>query len=234
MLNYVQRMAGFHDFSHNFVIKKSLEGYRKQKAKADSRIPITPVILKKLIETLQHMNLPEFTQILLKAMCLLAFHAFLRVGEITQSGSKIFFFFIAFSSVKFLIIAGNNPHAVQLNMEQFKHSTGKSCHKLQIQCNDKHPGTFPVHALWDYCQIRGSQPGSLFCFLDGKSVSRQFFTQHLKLLLYWAGCNNKNYKGHSFRIGEASMGISNDRIQIMGRWHSDAFEKYVRIPLLNL
>jgi hypothetical protein len=28
------------------------------------------------------MNLPEFTQILLKAMCLLAFHAFLRVGEI--------------------------------------------------------------------------------------------------------------------------------------------------------
>ena len=119
-------------------------------------------------------------------------------------------------------------------MEQFKHSTGKSCHKLQIQCNDKHPGTFPVHALWDYCQIRGSQPGSLFCFLDGKSVSRQFFTQHLKLLLYWAGCNNKNYKGHSFRIGEASMGISDDRTQIMGRRHSDAFEKYVRIPLLNL
>ena len=88
MLNYVQRMAGFHDFSHNFVIKKSLEGYRKQKAKADSRIPITPVILKKLIEALQHMNLPKFTQILLKAMLLLAFHAFLRVGEITQSGSK--------------------------------------------------------------------------------------------------------------------------------------------------
>jgi hypothetical protein len=82
MLNCVQGMAGFHDFSHNFVIKKSLEGYRKQKAKADSRIPITPVILKKLIETLQHMNLLEFTHILLKAMCLLAFHAFLRVGEI--------------------------------------------------------------------------------------------------------------------------------------------------------
>jgi hypothetical protein len=34
------------------------------------------------------MNLPKFTQILLKAMLLLAFHAFLRVGEITQSGSK--------------------------------------------------------------------------------------------------------------------------------------------------
>jgi hypothetical protein len=52
------------------------DGYRKQKAKADFRISITPVILKKLIETLQHMNLPEFTQILLKAMCLLAFHAY--------------------------------------------------------------------------------------------------------------------------------------------------------------
>jgi hypothetical protein len=123
-------------------------------------------------------------------------------------------------------------------MEQCKQSTGKSCHKLQIQCNDKHSGTCPVHALWDYCQVRGSQPGSLFCFLDGKSVSRQFFTQHIKLLLHWAGCNSKNYKGHSFRIGTAStaisMDISDDRIQIMGRWHSDAFNKYVRIPLLNV
>jgi len=59
MLNYVQRMAGFHDFSHNCVIKTSLESYRKQKAKADSRLPITPVILKKLIEALQHMNLSK-------------------------------------------------------------------------------------------------------------------------------------------------------------------------------
>ena len=33
--------------------------------------------------------------------------------------------------------------------------------------------------------LRGSQPGSLFCFLDGKSASsRQFFTQHLNLLLH--------------------------------------------------
>jgi hypothetical protein len=89
MLNYVQRMAGFYDFSHNFVTKKSLEGYRKQKTKADSRLPITAVFFKKLIEALQNMNLPKFTQILLmKAMFLLAFHVFLRVGENTQFGSK--------------------------------------------------------------------------------------------------------------------------------------------------
>jgi hypothetical protein len=66
MLNCVQGMAGFHDFSHNFVIKKSLEGYRKQKAKADSRLPITPVILKKLIEALQHMNLKCWVKICLE------------------------------------------------------------------------------------------------------------------------------------------------------------------------
>jgi hypothetical protein len=30
------------------------------------------------------------------------------------------------------------------------------------------------------------------------------------------------------------MGISDDRIQIMGRWHSDAFKKYVRIQNASL
>ncbi|CAG2194548.1 unnamed protein product [Mytilus edulis] len=141
MLNYVQKMAGFPDLSKSFVIKKCLEGFRKKKARADTRLPITPAILK-------------------------------------------------------------------------------------------------VHAVWEYCKMRGIQNGPLFCFMDGKPIPRQYFTRQLQLSLQWAGCDTAVYKGHSFRIGAASsaamMGISSDNIQLMGRWHSDAYKKYIRIPVLNI
>lgn len=236
MLNYVQKMAGFPDLSKSFVIKKCLEGFRKKKARADTRLPITPAILKRLVESLTHLGFSKFLQILLKAMYLMAFHAFLRVGEITSTSSSPKNI-ISFTSVNFLL-TGEHPFAVLLDMSHFKHHTGKSCHKFQINCNVKNVDLCPVHAVWEYCKMRGIQNGPLFCFMDGKPIPRQYFTRQLQLSLQWAGCDTAVYKGHSFRIGAASsaamMGISSDNIQLMGRWHSDAYKKYIRIPVLNI
>jgi hypothetical protein len=45
-------------------------------------------------------------------------------------------------------------------------------------------------------------------------------------------------KGHSFRIGAATaaaiQGASDEDIQRMGRWKSQAFKRYIRIPVLQL
>ena len=75
-------------------------------------------------------------------------------------------------------------------------------------------------------------------FQDKSPVSRQFFNQQLKTSLNFSGFDVKRYKGHSIRIGAAtwakSKGISDDKIQLLGRWKSDAYKKYIRIPLLNL
>lgn len=41
-----------------------------------------------------------------------------------------------------------------------------------------------------------------------------------------------------FRIGAATLGkskgISDEQIQLLGRWKSNAYRKYIRIPLLNI
>jgi hypothetical protein len=59
----------------------------------------------------------------------------------------------------------------------------------------------------------------------------------LQLSLKFAGLNVKNYKSHSFRIGAATTawakGFSEEQIQQMGRWNSEAFKKYIRIPLFK-
>ena len=237
-LNYVQKMANFEDISQNFVIKKMLQGYRKMKAQADTRLPITPSILKQLVQSLEHLGLSKFMKILLKAMYLLAFHAFLRVGEMTYTSNCKNN--LQFDAIQFCFESRNTsrPVAVELNMKQFKHHIGKSCRKFSIPHNPHNNFLCPVHALWEFCKLRGNNEGPLFCFMDGVPVSRQFFTKHLQWSLNWTGYNVKDYKSHSFRIGAATtaaaMGISDEQIQMMGRWNSLAFKKYVRLPLLQL
>jgi hypothetical protein len=59
-------------------------GLKKLRASKDNRLPITPSILKGLINCLPHTFTSLFMSKLLNTMYLLALHAFLRVGEITR------------------------------------------------------------------------------------------------------------------------------------------------------
>lgn len=229
-------MAGFPDTANNFVAKKTLQSLRKLTARAETRLPITPSILKALIQSLDHCGSSNFIKTLLKAMYLLAFHAFLRIGEITQTDQKVQNN-LTFHAVKFLFANSSDPYAFELDFEKFKHYTGASCHKLLVKGNQQLT-MCPVKTLWEYCKIRGQMDWTLFCFLDGTPISRRFFTKKMQLSLNWANCSPKDYKGHRFRIGAAtsaaSMGISEQHIQVMGRWRSDAFKKYIRFPLLQI
>lgn len=75
-------------------------------------------------------------------------------------------------------------------------------------------------------------------FQDKSPVSSHYFNQQLKISLNYLDYDTKLYKGHSFRIGAAtsakSKGISDEQIQLLGRWKSNAYRKYIRIPLLNI
>jgi hypothetical protein len=58
------------------------------------------------------------------------------------------------------------------------------------------------------------------------------------VLVTWCNKDIRNYKGHSFRIGSvshaSSTGVSDEHIQLMGRWNSNAFKKYIRIEMFKL
>ncbi|KAK3102234.1 hypothetical protein FSP39_009797 [Pinctada imbricata] len=170
-------------------------------------------------------------------MYLLAFYAFLRIGEITiKNGYSAHC--IRRDNIVFIFDDDHHkPSGFELSFHSFKHSTGKSKPTLLIK-SIQQPEFCPVDSLFKYCNLRDDSPGPLFMFMDGSPVTYNYFNQHLQLSLKWANLDCKVYKGHSFRIGAATtaaaLGISDENIQIMGRWHSNAFKKYIRIPSITL
>jgi hypothetical protein len=169
-------------------------------------------------------------------MYVLAFAAFLRVGEITKtSGAKQHFLLVKHLTLQKDPKLGNS---LQLTIPHFKHSNQSTT--LQIQQNTANPLLCPFLALQTFMRVRGhtSPAEPLFSFMDGTPVPRQFFTDHLRLSLSFCGLDTHKYQSHSFRIGAATMaaasGSSDIQIQNMGRWKSSAFKKYIRIPMLKL
>lgn len=232
-ISYFHKLYHLPDPSQSTIIKIILKGAKKLSGKSDTRLPISQNILSSLVASLEHMSLSHYVKILLKAMYMTAFHAFLRVGEMTSSRAN---HNISYHSVQF-DFSNNIEKSYTLTFTHFKHSTRPVSIQI-IQAENKL--RCPVEALLEFYRIRGHTPGPLFCFPGAgcAPVSRKFFSDHLNCSLLWAGLNPKLYKGHSFRIGAATAAVQSGKteqqIQAMGRWHSNAYKNYIRIPSLQL
>ncbi|XP_062622103.1 uncharacterized protein LOC134283613 isoform X1 [Saccostrea cucullata] len=234
-LTHFSKMEGHEDPTQHFKVKRAIQGFQKLKAKPDSRLPITPLMLQQIVNSLPNCTQSYYQMHLFKAMFLLAFHAFLRIGEITSSslGDPL-----PLSAVSFGKQHDGSPESLCVTMVNFKHHIGKPPVTLQLSANKENKQLCPVLAIWDYMKLRGQNAGPLFMFQDKSPISRQYFNQQLKISLTFLNYDTKSYKGHSFRIGATtwakSKGVSDDQIQLLGRWKSNAYRKYIRIPLLNL
>ena len=89
----------------------------------------------------------------------------------------------------------------------------------------------PVTALMPYLAIGGPQKGPLFITETRNYLTQPMFRSLLKELLQQAGLHTEQYNTHSFWIGAAttakSVGISDYHIEVLGRWQSDAYQRYI-------
>ncbi len=72
----------------------------------------------------------------------------------------------------------------------------------------------------------------LFTDDSNHPVTRFWFQKHLKAVLHLSDTPAGNFSSHSFRIGAATTaahkGLSQQQIQELGRWLSEAFKSYIR------
>ena len=224
-ISYHFKLTGIQDPCSSFVIKKILSGLSKAKPSSDPRLPLTPPLLQALIIAASKVSPSPFHQALFPAMFSLMFHAFLRIGEVTSSPHNLQFHQVTLT-----------PSSVTLNFTSFKHSNGNPV-MVSIPSSTS-TVICPVRLLHSYLALCGVAPGPLFCYTNLDPVPPSYFRVFLNSSLTHAGLSQYRFTPHSFRIGAAtyaaSTGVPSEQIKVMGRWRSNAFNKYIRIQALSV
>lgn len=162
---------------------------------------------------------------MLKAAFTLAFHGFLRCGELTAG----------LRQQDVTISADGRMMSVQLRSS--KTDPNGVGHTVTIGASiDKL--ICPVQAMADY---RAHQPTGvpLFTYRNGQALTREAVSSELRNILPLCGVSNPGaYASHSFRIGAATSaamaGVPEHIIRSMGRWRSDVVHRYIRTATSDL
>ena len=197
----------------------------------ERRLPITPAILQHL-HSYWSPSASSFDTKCLWAACCTGFFAFLRSGEFTcDSWSSYTGSTLSLSDVA--IDDRTNPTMVHLTLRHSKtdiFGAGVTIHMGrtgQLLC--------PVSALLAYLAVRPPTPGPLFLLQSGAPLSKNGLVTAVRAALPSGGVDVSRYNGHSFRIGAATAanqaGISDATIQLLGRWKSSAFTRYLYPPV---
>ena len=119
----------------------------------DSGLPITEDILHLLVSTAGHAIHSMCRLKLMQAMFMLAYHAFLLVGEITESEHDLFLSDVTLTTTSIKLLFRSSKHASGVSQEAMVSAmTG------EMYC--------PVHALSEYMSYRGKNPDRYFCGVE--------------------------------------------------------------------
>ena len=236
IISKTHKIVGLEDPAVDFYITKLLVGIQKKTATVHLRRPIDLKMLSNLVAATKAIISDKFTELCIAAMVMLAFHGFLRIGEISLRPGISSQYVLQRSDL--VIVTGRNTSAkqsLQLTISHAKHQQVNRPVVLQITSQ---PNKCPVATITRYLRIRGTSAGPLFIFPDNRPITRSFFASQLSACLLHAGYDPTFYKCHSFRIGSAttaaSRGFTEVQIQAMRRWKSSAFRRYIRIPMMQL
>lgn len=210
-----------------------LKGIKRCKpGRKDLRLPVTPLILRKMREELA--KVPDHDNKMMWAAMCMAFFGFMRSGEFTVSPQGDTSRVLALADVS--VDNREDPRMVNLRLRHSKTDQFGEGVTISLARNDS--DLCPVAAVLAYIAVRASTPGPLLMLENGTFLSKRAFGLKFQAALIAAGIDFTHYKGHSFRIGAATTaaaaGIPDSTIQMLGRWSSNAFQVYIRTPSAEL
>ena len=210
----------------------ALKGLRRRHPRtADAHLPITPLILTAIGHSLKN-NGDAYEQLLVWAACCLGFFAF----EFTVPAGSIFDHTTHLTPRDIAVDSLQSPTMLKVRLKASK--TDPTRRGVDLFIGRTWNSLCPVVAMLRYLVVRGVDDGPLFWEQNGAPLSRQSLVIKVRRALQQAGIDPSLYAGHSFRIGAAttaaSRGISDATIQILGRWSSDSYTRYIRTPRQTL
>ncbi|XP_070601697.1 uncharacterized protein [Erythrolamprus reginae] len=227
-LAFVAKSRGFADTTGDFRIRKTLEGWIREKgpARGDSRRPLKLTHLMGLYELWGRLCRSAYEASLYHAAAVTLFFGAFRVSEVLAA-SRADSSGQAFTTRD--IKLGRSSVSLRLRRSKTDQRGRGVTVQLSRAANRR---VCPVAALVAYWAHRGVEPGFLFCHASGEPLTRYQFWAVTSKALARLGLDPRCYGTHSFRIGAASLaaveGFSRLDIKTVGRWRSGAFRTYIR------
>ncbi len=195
-------------------LRRLLRGIKRMKGTApDSRLPITPCILRAFA---RHLHTTFYDHSMLWAALLTAFIGFLWSKEL-----------LALQHAD--ISRGSNHYQLHLRgskTDPFRHGA-----MVTVTASADY-NLCAVQALDRLLSITQRRQGPLFNLQSGAPLSRERLNKLIHVLAAGCGLPERRYSSHSFRIGAATTaaaaGVPDWRIQALGRWSSDCYQRYIR------
>ena len=218
-ISMVHKMNELPDPANSALLQRTLQGVRRNAPQSDTRLPITQDLLTLMWQTAPMALADRYDVLLMRALILVAFRGFFRLGELVQR-----------RGVQVVQLSGLQYTEQGMSLTLPSSKTTPSPVTVGVR---RMPFVCPVAAVQEFVEARGPSPGPLFAHADGSAFSHARVQVLLNVIFTACGMDPRRYKGHSFRIGAASeaarAGYSDAQIRLMGRWKSDAFRKYIRI-----
>ena len=216
------------DITQNFIVKKMLLGLDKLSKTADSRLPVTPYLLDKILDKLPSVCSSTYESCMFTAAFSLAYFGLFRVGELVADSAKNYAHALHLNDVRVI----NHGSCLEVDIRRAKSDQKGKGNTLLLEAIPSR--TCPVSNLRAFLKVRGIGSALLFCHFGGAPVTRYQFSAVMDKALRLIGLGDKTYRSHSFRIGAASvaseLGLSDDEVKDIGRWKSKAYKQYIRIP----
>ncbi len=226
-LAFIHKINGWADPTNSFIVKKLKEGSKRLNNSSDSRRPITFDLLERIIAVLPMLCKSTYEAKLFKTVFILAYFAFLRLGEYAceskkKEGSHV---------IKLGDISISQGNFVEVCIRSSKTDQVGNSTLLKIM-GIANINMCPVQAMIQYLAIRPDQAGPLFIHFDGEVLTKFQVNRVLNSCVVTVGLDPDDFSPHSFRIGAATsaamQGIPEETIKNYGRWKSQAVRGYVR------
>ena len=218
-----------------YVLKGIKRVQAHQAKPPNQRLPTTGDIMRSLHAVwISEPSDPD--KVMLWAAACVGFFGFLRAGEFTSPSLNAFDPEVHLCLSDVALDSHTSPSMVRLRIKQSK--TDPFRLGVDVFLGSTGGNICPVQAIIRYITVRSPNPGPLFVTQEGSPLTRAMLVTRLHAALQQAGIPSSQYSGHSFRIGAATTaarnGMEDSLIQTLGRWKSEAYKIYIRIPHQDL